>query len=424
MTATDNSNGPSNDDRGLRSAWTDWSEALVATLFPAGLGAGQHFSFGQTTLAVDLVNHDPAVINAELFRIADTVPQDSPDFVNMGSLSEAYGYFLQSVGAPALSSALSNWQLANNAVANRFTMPVKQGTRPPPGASATGPGGLAQEAATFLPAYSLDASFQSKYDDWQRSSIANRTSDGGVIRIGPTAARAPRIRSLLAAHTQEPASDTLPPFLRLQRPAPSLSTSATPSTSSAPALRGLMRGVQESPALGTAAANAPPVLDGYAIEVAFTGLATFMLGPTQWFSDTAVRLFAHQLPEGEQDNYFGRQGVLARRVYQIVLGFQPSVTLRFDARHAAGASAVMSQPPGSAIGVGPMSISGGALSTSTDGAGSIVRIVPPPSRLPILLGVVSTQLIHPPPGPKWRIIRRHLRKLLVASDAVHVGRGR
>ncbi|MBZ8140998.1 hypothetical protein CLD22_13935 [Rubrivivax gelatinosus] len=371
-------------DNGLKSAWADWADALVATLFPAGLGAGQHFAFGQTTLVADFANSDPEVINSEIFRIGDSVPQPSPDFVPMGSLYEAYGFFLQRLSSPALASALAAWKDATSVSPSRFNMPTKIGTQAPAGTVPVGPAADPQGSTTYLPAYSLDAGFRGRYKEWQASSVAGRTSDGGVIRVSSagSAAGAPVLRSMKAS--AGPAADALPPFIRFHAPGVVAKTS----------MRDLAGPQAAAPVATTA-------LDSYSLEVCFTGLGTFMLGPTQWFSDTAVRLFASQLTAADQVSYFGRQGVLARRIYQVVIGFEPSATLRFDAGSAGNRNAkpLLAPPPGASIGVGPLSFDSASLKSGTGGDGTTLTIGPAASSMPILLGVVSMDLAHVDPVP-------------------------
>ena len=354
------------DESALEAAWAGWSDALVASLFPAGMAAGQNFAFGQTTLVADFANNDPLVVNAEVFRVADTVPGASAVFAPLASLSDAFGFFLKRLNLPALSQTQANWEAANSSAPSAYNMPTRSGDPAPAGSTATP---ATPAAIRYLPAYELDSGFRAKYQEWQASSIAGRTTAGGVIRFSIGAAAPLRANSVAA----KPHA-SLKPFIRVLAPQPSHSASA--------------------PAL----ANAPSVEGSCTIEVAFTGLGTFMLGPGRWFSDTAVRLFAGQLGAADQGSFFGNDGVLARRIYQVILGFEPSVNLHFDDAQAAGsAQAALAQGPGAAIGVGPLSFAAPASTAGSGGNGSTVSLGPTPSTLPILLGVVSIDLANLPP---------------------------
>lgn len=379
---------------GMEAAWAGWADALVATLFPAGLGPGQHFAFGQTTLVADFANSDPQVINAEAFRIGDMVPGASPHLVPMASLNQAYGYLLEQLNSPMLAPARADWNEATSGAPNRFTMPARMGAQAPAGASTAAPGTGAPAPTTYVPAYALDNGFRTKYEEWQASSVAGRTSGGGVIRVHSSgrAATAPVPRSLRATASVRMAT-ALPPFVRILAPAQAQAQTRALSSDAAllaPASHG-------AGANTNADADADADGSGYSIEVAFTGLGTFMLGPAAWFSDTAVRLFGGQLSAADQARYFGSAGVLARRMYQVVLGFEPSVSLRIGAQDAGTARALAAQPPGSAIGVGPLTFATASLTSTIRHDGSTVTIGPAASTLPILLGVVSTDLANPPP---------------------------
>lgn len=349
---------------GLDATWAAWADALVATLFPAGLGPGQGFAFGQTTLVADFANSDAEVINAEIFRIGDTVPAPGPNFAPLASLSQAYGYFLQRQDPATVTTALGYWRQASSEGPTPFNMPTRLAAQVPAGMGPPGP----PAPTVYQPAYQLDGGFPAKYGEWQQASVQGRTTAGGVIRVQSAAARAaPRV-ALMSAVRPMPAA----PFLRLR----------TGST-------GLAR-LAAAPSVGPGGSG---VTDGYGVAVAFTGLGTFTLNPLGWFSDTTVRMLADQLSPADQARFFGRAGVLGRRIYQVVLGFQPSVTVSFQAPvDRDRAKALLAAGGGGGLGVGPLSFDGTAAATSDGGDGSTITLGPTASSLPILLGVVSTAL--------------------------------
>ncbi|GGC03110.1 hypothetical protein [Pseudoduganella buxea] len=409
---------------GLDTAWSEWSQALVSTLFPGGLGPGQHFAFGQTTLIADFANADPQVANAEIFRIGDAVPAAAPNFVPMASLSDAYGFFLQRIASPALATAQANMAAANSAAQSGFNMPAKVGTQAPAGCLPPGPGkpGPALQA-TFLPAYELDAGFRTRYEEWQASSARGDTRAGGVIgfssRLGGPAATSPPMQALMlpsvsalaaqapSAPAGAPQAPTPPAFFRVvtavPAPAPLLSMPGA-SLAQPP-------GSSMGPAPGAVEHSRPVLLsaDGgpstFSLEVSFTGLGTFMIGPARWFSDTAVRLFADQLSPADKTLFFATGGVLARRIYQVVVAFEPTVILSFDDRQVFdNAKALLSDPQGDSVGIGPLNFHANVVSSTGSGGPlysddvQTITIGPVPSTLPILLGVVSTDVATFPPA--------------------------
>ena len=360
-------------DTGLEAAWAGWSRALASTLFPAGLGDAQHFAFGQATLVADVANFDPQLANAEIFQLGDAVPAASPTFVATASLSDAYAQFLQRVTSPDLAVLQANMEAANASAQTAYNMPV-------------GP-------AAFLPAYQLDPGFRAKYREWQASSIAGRTRDGGVISFRSTLGNAvlpasgaspPPIVAMAARIGGQPTLAPAPPrppspaFLRVLAPA------APP----------LARSLMSPAAVPSPPLPAPAGIDGsFSLEVAFTGLATFMVAPARWFSNAAVVLGAGQLSPADRAAFFGANGLLARRVCQVVLGFEPTVTLQFDDREGfLGAQSLLSMAPTAPIGVGPLSFEA-ATATQVDEQAQTITIGPTASTLPILLGVVSTDVV-------------------------------
>lgn len=408
---------------GLEAAWSEWSRALVSTLFPGGLGPGQHFAFGQTTLMADFANADPQVANAEIFRIGDTVPAAAPNFVPQASLSDAYGFFLQRIESPALAMAQANMAAANSAAQTGFNMPAKVGTQSPAGYLPPGQGGTAQALqAMFLPAYELDTGFRTRYQEWQSLSARGQTRAGGVIsfssRIGDPPGSSPSMHALMPPSVStlaaQPSPDpavapqvpTPPAFFRVVVAAPApLQSAFAVDTAQPPALppSSAQAAVEHYRPVALAANRGS---SNFSLEVSFTGLGTFMIGPARWFSDTAVRLFADQLSPTDKALFFAAGGVLARRIYQVVIAFEPTVILRFDDREVfKNAKTLLSDPQGDSVSIGPLNFDS-KLIASASSKGAVysddvqtITIGPVPSTLPILLGVVSTDVATFPPAP-------------------------
>jgi hypothetical protein len=371
---------------GQDAAWLGWSRALVSMLFPAGLGSAQHFAFGQTTLLVDFADADAQIANAEVFRIGDAMPAATSSFVPSSSLSDAYRLFLQRANSPQLASALADMAAADSLSQSALNMPVKTGSEPPAG-STPGTSGSALPT-TFVPAYQLDAAFRLRYQEWQAASSQGLHGTGGVIRFCTTpdgsGAAAPALsRSIVSAGGPTTPAAVPPPFLRVSPAVPAVGAPRVASVASV--------AVPVAPL--AAAITAGPI----SLEVSFTGLGTFMLSPGRWFNAAAVQLFAGQLSPADRALFFGVDGVLARRVYQVVVGFEPAVRLEFDDPQAFEAAVThLGSPQAGSIGVGPFDFNAGTV----DAAGGdtlAITLGPAASTLPILLGVVCTDVANPAP---------------------------
>jgi hypothetical protein len=151
----------------------------------------------------------------------------------------------------------------------------------------------------------------------------------------------------------------------------------------------------EPPASFTAA-NSPST---FTLQVSFTGLGTFTIGPDRWWSDTVIRLFEGALTQQDRDLFFGEEGVLPRRIFQVVLGFQPTLKLSFDDWTVfESARDSLQNPVGDGVGIGPFNLHSKALVPGSDGVSTYsepdqtITIGPIQSTLPILLGVVSIAL--------------------------------
>ena len=72
------------------------------------------------------------------------------------------------------------------------------------------------------------------------------------------------------------------------------------------------------------AANAPLTLT---LKVSFTGLQAFAINPDSWFAEAAIKIYQRGLVQQDRDTFFGSNGVLSRRIFQVILGFQPTLTI-------------------------------------------------------------------------------------------------
>ena len=401
---------------GNTAAWHEWAHKLTNLLFPMGLGKDQSIGFGQVTLAVDFANADPQIANAEVHRIGDVVPANSPNFAPVASLFNSYRLFLSRIESAELKNYIDRVEAADSQQQTRFNMAAKLGNMAPLGATGGRVGGQpsAPDSAlrsVFLPAYQLDTSFRQKYSEWQSASTRNNWTAGGVItcrvRLDAPSTSATETLSLLSpAQTTREAVVALP-FLRLHKTVP-----LGPSAGQETTLLGIIDITSEvgegglRPSVPTvqlpnfSAANAPLTLT---LKVSFTGLQAFAINPDSWFAEAAIKIYQRGLVQQDRDTFFGSNGVLSRRIFQVILGFQPTLTI-IPENQTVFESLSRSYLNGDAVGIGPFTFDSKALAPN---AGEVtdpqqaqsITIGPIASTVPILLGVVSIPLVSYVPQP-------------------------
>jgi hypothetical protein len=441
--------------------WKKWMGELQAIALPAGIGPQQQFSAGSTTLNIDLGNSEPAVGNYYIHGLGDVVPANSPSYSAGSSLLSSYATFLDWIdpGAvlnPNLTSqvniatanlnsaqdtfttaqgkafsayntaknifpnipAFQDWVgqnypayvSANNALIgaasaydslmvqvygpgytvlqqartkvglngaqsllgqNAFNMKVASGSIAPPGSQPVTIGGNAPTPTSDLvfslaPSYTLQA-FGTKYSEWQAASVAGKHQAGGSIRI-----------------TSSSNSYSLDQF--------GWSASANAS----------LFGDFFNFSLGGSTSGQKTTINtsssDFSLQVDFTGLGSFFIAPGPWWDAGLVALNHNRLKSGAPA-FFGDGGALSAIATQVVLGFEPTVTLTMNANDYSNVKSNWQANTTTSIGIGPFRL--GSLSTSTNGskqdiqfndASASVTIGPLSSTVPILLGVISNKL--------------------------------
>lgn len=448
-------------DVDTQDLWAKWLGAVQAAALPAGLGEGQRFSAGSTTLNVDLGNADPTIQNYYIHGLGDVVPANSPSYSAGSSLVSAYAAFLDWIdpGAkvnPNLDSQvnlattkLNNAQKAFNAILmqaitaynaakgvmpdlpafkdwlptnypsyltanndligasgayeqlmiqvygpnyaslqnartnvgynyaqnvltqNKFNMAVTSGSVSPPGSQPVVIGGDTPAApsalvSSFLPAYSLQA-FGSKYPEWQAASVAGQNDAGASISI--------------TSNTED---------YSLDKSGWSASAKAT------------LFGDFFNFSLGGSTSGGKTSINtsssDFSLTVDFTGFGSFPIAPGAWWNSALVALNTTKLKPGAPD-FFGDDGALSGLATQVVVGFEPTVTLKMSASDYSNVKSTWQAQATTSIGIGPFrlgKLSGSANGTKQDihydDATASVTIGPVKSTLPVLLGVVSQRL--------------------------------
>lgn len=444
--------------------WQHWIKQLIDAVTSGGLGEGQQFSAGSTTLSVDLANADPQISAFNIFEIGDTVPAASPTYAPGSGLATSYSLFLNFVdlggsvdpniqsqlnlAAEAVSQAQSNfvtqqntaytnfasykknidpnaifdtWVAANYpvylaaknaltgaqsqydqlaiqaygagyqalaaaqssvgytagaqsiATQNAFNMAVKTGTVAPVGSGpAVLPGQFPPPPAdnmfsSFRPAYQLDSSFPTRFAEWQRASTAGGPP-GASISVSSTS------QTLSWSEFGWNASlsaDVVADFWSV-------------------GVAGSTKG--EKTSIDTTSKD-------FSLEVDFVGLGSFAINPGGWWANgSLVSNYRDKLKSGAPD-FFGPNGSLARRPYEAVIGFEPTVKLSLDSQDYQDAKTTWQASATLSVGIGPFRLgsatvntNGGKENMTYDDASATVTIGPLKSSVPILLGVISQQL--------------------------------
>ena len=254
--------------------------------------------------------------------------------------------------------------------ANSYNMAVKTGVAVPAGSTPVLPGATPPPAAgamvpSYDPAFALQ-SFTSVYQQWQANS-ANKAAPAASINVNGSAADQGFEDMGWSAEGGGLFSYG---FFDLFG-----ETSASKDT-------------QTSFAMDSS----------FNMQVDFVGLNTFTIAPGGWFDLGLVQSYRGQLLPGAPD-LFSPAGALARIPYQAVVGFQPTITLSMSKENFSTFASQFQSHTTAGFGFGPFVIGEAHCSTyankssvSFDSESATVTVAPPPSTVPVLLGVISTRL--------------------------------
>lgn len=237
--------------------------------------------------------------------------------------------------------------------------PVLPGQTPPPSPQTL--------VSTFVPSYTLEA-FGAKYSEWQTASVQGKNNAGGTITV--TAASETFDYSEFGWNASVDAS-WLGDFFEIGGSGSSSGQRVSINTTSS----------------------------NFSLSVAFTGFGVFSISPGLWWDNASlIDLYKNSLRTGAPD-FFGPTGALARLPYSIVVGFEPTITLKMEASDYSNVKNTWQAQASVSIGVGPFTLGSASVSTygtkqniKWDDASATVTIGPVTSTLPILLGVMSQQL--------------------------------
>ena len=261
-------------------------------------------------------------------------------------------------GASDILSANSyNMAVKTGAAAPAGSVPVLPGSTPPPASSALIP--------SFDPAFALQ-SFASVYQQWQANSAGKAPPAVSVVVDGSAASSSWSDMGW----TSESAGLFAYGFFDVWG-----ETSSSSDT-------------QTSFAMDSS----------FHMQIDFVGLNTFTLSPGGWFDLGIVNSYRNQLLPNSPD-LFSPGGALARVPYQAVIGFQPSITLSMSQENFSTFQSTFQSQTTAGMGFGPFVVGETHSSTYANKSGvafdaqsATVTVSPPPSTVPVLLGVISTRL--------------------------------
>lgn len=419
----------------------------------------QVICFAGDTLNVDLANADPEVSNYNIYSIGNCIPKMSPTYAPNSDLIGSYASFLNwinlggdsnpnldsqiNIAAGNLSNANTNFQTQaaaavsgwttmkaampgltfeqyiqkyggvytsaklamdsaqssynkllqqksgvdfqslldaqsrvgfdggarDNATKNNFNMNAKVGTQAPLGSTTSLPGqkpAPPQSSSTeiLLPAYNLDA-FTTAYQQWQTNSVNGVTA--ATIEVNGNSKESDY--SAYGWSASSNASLLFDDFLSVYAQGSASSSTIKSSWSST----------------------------NFDLKVSFTGLQKFNIEPFTWFQQSFIKNYGNKLYNGAPD-FFGPNGSLSLIPYEIIVGFEPAMTLTLDNQDYSDVKSAFQAQGSASVDIGPFSLGDASFSTYSDKENMsfnddacTITINKVPSSLPILLGVICTK---------------------------------
>ena len=409
---------PSTDD-----LWSMYGHQILKFAAPDFDPTKQQFSMASSTLSLDLGNPDPAVVNGYIYNLGNTIPAPSPCYAPGSGLFTAYQRFLDAIDLhgdtnPNLDSQINIAAANMNAAQTNFQNVQGQAIAAWTAYKAVVPGisfsdYVTQQYLTYGQAKNaLDATTSA----WQQLMTQKYGQGYEIIanarnRLSPTGGAA----DILSANSYNMAVKTGSVYQQWQ---------ANSASKAPPAASVVMNGssaAQGFENMGWSSESAGLFSYGFfdvwgetsssqdtqtsfamdssfSMTIDFVGLNTFTIAPGGWFDLGLVQSFRNQLLPGSPD-LFSPAGALARIPYQAVIGFQPKITLSMSKENFSTFASQFQSQTTAGFGFGPFVVGETHSSTyadkssaSFDAESATVTIAPPPSTVPVLLGVISTRL--------------------------------
>jgi hypothetical protein len=441
--------------------WAKWMGEIANIALPQGIGAGQRLHAASTSLALDLGNADTQIGSEYVFELGDTIPANSPNYApGTSGLCVGYSNFLQyvqlqgnvdpnlasqiSIAAakmqPAadnyqavLTKALAAYQTAKTAMGVTANFITWAGQSYPTLASAQAAMDAASSAYDGLMIKAYGPTYQSLQAD--RAHVA--LTGGARDMASPNSFNMPAKMGLqqsagavtvLPGQTPPASADNL---VSIYRPLYGISgftqryqewqsnsvngvTEQTITLSAASTTYNFSQfGWSATVGLGVFAeyfnflgngstsgtkTSIDTTSSAFKMTVAWAGFGIFQVNPGPWWDGAAFGTWKNSLVAGAPA-FFGDSGILARRAYQVILGFEPTITLQMSASDYANTKLQWTAQATAAIGIGPFVF--GEAKTTVNGtkqnivwsdATASVTIGPIKSTVPLLLGVLSAPI--------------------------------
>ncbi|WLH78448.1 MULTISPECIES: hypothetical protein [unclassified Pseudomonas] len=413
--------------------WAKWMGAVQNQALSGGLGGGQRFSAGSTTLNVDLGNVDPTIVNYYIHGLGDVVPANSPSYSPAGGLLTSYAVFLDCIDLGAIpnpnlasqvnlaTSALNTAQTAFN---NVTTQAIQQyvnykAINSPPfvpfstwvvqsyPSYVTANNNLigAANALDSLMVQAYGAGYvplqqaRSKVGINGAQSLTAQNPFNMAVTSGSIAA--PGSQPVVVGGTTPPPASALvssfAPSYTLQgfstayaawqaasvagQVGASISVSSSTASYSfsqsgwsASANASLFGDFFNFTASGSASGQKTSIdtsSSDFSLTVDFTGLGSFIIAPGAWWDNgSLVNTFQNKLKPGSPA-FFGENGSLAAVPTQLVVGFEPTVKLKMKASDYSNVKSSWQSQATASIGIGPFRI--GSATTSAYGSKQDIR---------------------------------------------------
>lgn len=450
-----------------KTAWNAYASAIMDQVFGNNFNPDvSTFSLAGQTLNVDLANADPAISNASVFGIGNTIPAPGGAYVAGSSLISSYFSFLnwiklQNDPNPNLQSQINNaaTSLTNNQTnyLNVLTSALTawNNYKTALGSSISFSDFCTTQYPLFMQAKnSLDAA-QSQYSqlmlqaygaDYQTivnaqniagfngaQSTASQTTYNMGVKFGSGAPAGSGPAVLPGQNPPPPASSLISSFC----PGFSINSAfladyqrwQTQSVQQPPTMSGLKIHLDASSttsdwkAMGWSAdlSASFPILDfvsvqfsgqasyssqtfnyassSFSFDVEYLGSGLYPLSPNLWFDPSLCINYGNSLRTGAPDFFSEAGGSLSRYPSQVLVGFQPKVTMSLASADYNSFKSQFQQSSTLAIKVGPFTV--GSVHESSysqkqnvqfDDSNNSFTIGPVETTIPNVIGVVCSKL--------------------------------
>lgn len=287
---------------------------------------------------------------------------------------QAYGPDYQTV---VQARAKAGYNGAQSLLENTLNMPVKLGSAAPAGSGptilpgATPPKPVASLISTYAPGYTLSGGFSQKYQEWQSQSVHQPPTMSGL-------------KISLSASSQ----------------ATDWSDFGWSAGMHAAFPVGWFSSVHVSGQASYSEQKFDYASSSFAFDVEYLGSGVFPVNSNLWFDLGIVRNFYKSLRDGHPDFFGDAGGSMARVPAQILIGFQPKITMSVSASDYKTFKSNFQESVNVSYRLGPFTIGGGNQSVYSekssvkfDDSGHSFSIGPVVSTVPQVIGVISTKIL-------------------------------